>query len=194
MALNDVPQSTQTLANSQPLIRTNFQNIDTVFEVDHVGYNDSGEGKHKKVTLPAQAVAPTFSSTDNGLYSKVLSTKNEMYIHKQTSAGTADIPFTSSSLSASVPASGSGGWTWLPSGMYIVSGSGNANGLTTVTITNPPPTQILNVQLTPFSTGITYQNLEIRLVDILSNSQFRIFGSVNGVAAVAGFSFLVTGY
>ena len=196
MALNDVPLSTQTLASTQPDIRTNFQVIDTAFSVDHVDYNAAGQGKHNQVTLPEQSVAPTFTGTDNGVYSKLRNTYNEIYIHKQTFAGTDEIPFTASILSSSTPVSGAEGYTYLPSGIHHSWGSGSATGLTTITIASnlAPPTQILNVQLTPFDPSTTYKDVEIRLVDILSRTQFRVFGSVAGASASASFSFFVIGY
>jgi len=192
----NIPQASQRLKDSQADLLANFQAIKQLIDVNHGTFGSASEGKHTKVTYPVQSPAPTFSAGDLGTYSFLNSStnKNELYVHKIQNATTADIPLTASILSASTPAQGAGGWTYLPSGIYMNWGSGNGNGLTTITITNPPPNQLLSIQLTPFSSGTTYANLEIRLVDILSNSQFRIFASVNGAAAAAGFSFFSIGY
>src|ERR1700750_377068 len=197
MALNDVPLPGQNLLVTRNPINQNFSVLDTTFSIDHVAYNTSGQGKHNKVTLPVQSPAPAFTGGDLGLYSFLNTTtnKNELYVHKITGAATVDIPLTASTLSATAaPGSGTGGWTYLPSGMFMTFGSGNGNGLTTVTLSFPPPTQILNVQLTPQSAGTSYVNLQVRMIDILSRTQFRIFVSVNGAAAAGGFSFSVIGY
>lgn len=196
MPLNNVPLSGQTLNQTRVPINQNFAVIATTFAVDHVDYNVSGQGKHNKVSFPVQSPASTFSAGDLGLYSFLNPTtgKNELYVHKIQNATTADIPLTASVLSTSTPAQNIGGWTYLPSGIFQTWGSGNGNGLTTVTLSNPPPTQINNIQLTPFSSSTSYVDLQVRWVDTLSRTQFRIFVSVNGVAALGGFSFFVTGY
>jgi hypothetical protein len=57
MALNDVPLSSQSLADSQNPIRQNFKTyIEPNFAVDHIGFNTGADsGYHLKITLPAPA-------------------------------------------------------------------------------------------------------------------------------------------
>lgn len=194
---NTIPQASQRLKDSQPDLLENFQAIQELVEVNHVTFNTADFGKHKFVTFPVQNPAPTFGATELGLYSFLNGTtaKNELYVNKISGATQKQIPMTASTLSASsAPASGTGGWTYLPSGMFMTFGSGNANGLTTVTLSTPPPNAILNVQLTAAGNTTTYSNQTVRFIDILSNSQFRMFGSLNGAAGATGFTFLVIGY
>lgn len=194
MALNNVPLTGQSLNVTKVPINQNFSVIDTAFSVDHVSYNTTGQGKHNKVSFPLQAVAPVFLAGEEGLYNVALGGVSELYVHKQSAAGTKEIPMTASTLSTSTPGSAVGGWTWLPSGYYETWGSGNGNGLTTVTLTTPPPNIMSNVIVCPFANATVFVNLQIRLVNIISRSQFRVFVSVNGVAASGGFSFRVIGY
>lgn len=196
MALNDVPQAGQTLANTQPLIRTNFSVIDTAFTVDHVACNTAGQGKHNKVTFPVQGAAPVFAATEEGLYNKLVSGVAELFVHKQSLAGTKEIPFTQSILSTVTPTIGDGGWTYLPSGIHIswgyaittVGGDGN------YPLQFPPPTKLLSVLVTPNIPGASYVNLQVRLNGYPDNTSFQAFVSVNGYAAPGKFNFLAIGY
>lgn len=208
MALNDVPLSSQSLADTQNPIRQNFSTINTVFEVDHVAYGAAGQGQHAKVTLPVQAPAPTFAAGLLGIYSflNANTAKNEAYIHKQTGATTANIPFTASVLSSSsAPAAGSGGWTYLPSGLILI--FGNETGLTGGSkfidytgVGIPSLVQALTVIVTPFNTNGGDQNFAVRLIDIsLTNTQFEIYvssrtstGAASG--SIGGVQYLVIGY
>lgn len=203
MALNNVPLSGQTLNDTRVPINQNFSVIDTAFSIDHVDYNAGGQGKHAKVTLPVQAGAPAFAGTDNGFFNLLYatSTKQEIYVHKQSGAGTANIPFTASTLSANAaPASNAGMWTFLPSGLLLKSGSSIdlAGGLIQVTPTGGPNfTQILSVIIGAYSNTSTGDlNFAVRLVDINSANTFRVYISsrTSTGAAPGGFQFLAIGY
>lgn len=55
--LNNIPQATDAKNTSQPQILENFSQIYTVFSIDHETFAaPNGEGKHKQVTFPAQAI------------------------------------------------------------------------------------------------------------------------------------------
>lgn len=197
MSLNNVPLSGQSLGVTLNPINQNFSVIDTDFSVDHVPYNTSGEGKHNKVTLPVQASSPVFAAGDNGVYNLALSAVNEIYLHKQSAAGTKEIPMTASILSSNAaPAAYSNGYTWLPSGIYLAWGRpASLGGLVTVTLPNPPPNGIINVIVSPFNgaggvTQITYVSLQ----NIISNSQFTVNLGINGAPVSAVFTYLVIGF
>lgn len=151
MALNNVPQSGQTLNDTRNPIRTNFSVINAAFLVDHVEYNLANQGFHNKVTMPVQVAAPAFAAGINGIYNlnNATTTKNELYVHKQQDAGTADIPFTASTLSSSTPGSAASGWTYLPSGI-ILQWTNSSSNVTPKAVNFPItfPNQVLNVQVT----------------------------------------------
>lgn len=182
MALIVVPNPGQTLNSSRPDINNNFQVISDDFSIDHVAYNTTGEGKHNKTTFPVQAMAPSpIDAGDDVLYNllNATTTKNELYIHKQTNAGTSDIPLTASILSQSTPIAGASGWTMLPSGIIMRWENFSGNGLTTITL-NPGYisfTTIYSIMLTVVDPSTSDVNSAVRLVDILSNTQFRVFFS-----------------
>lgn len=195
MALNDVPQPSQTLASTQNPIRTNFATIDTAFTIDHAPYGSGNQGMHNKVTLPVLGAAPVYAAGNSGFFNLAVAGVNEVFINKQAHAGVQQVPFTASILSFATPGSVTDGWTYLPSGIFLRWGTGNANGLTTVTLTPSPPTQILNVMVCPYTPAVTgYVNVTVRVVDVLSNTQFRVFGSLNDAPGITGFMYMVVGY
>lgn len=126
---NLIPQPTDQLSVSQGQILTNFGSIKSLVDIDHVDFANNDAGKHNKSSYVTQSPAPTFAATEVGIYNFVYptTTKNEGYVHKQTSASTAEIPFTASILSTSLPAILSAGWTYLPSGILLKWGSSTTN-------------------------------------------------------------------
>jgi hypothetical protein len=210
MAYNqNIPQATDKLKDSQPDILANFQAIKTLVDINHVTFDDpSGDqGKHKWITFPVQVSAPSFGAGEEGLYNlpynNTSNTVNETFVHKQTSSGTQDIPFTASILSQnSSPGNNTTGWSWLPSGILIrwESITGLPGGLSTITLSAgfPSFTQIFTVIVSPYNASTSDQNFAVRLVDILSGTQFRIYASsrtTTGAAAagVAGAKFFIIG-
>jgi hypothetical protein len=61
MALNPVPQSNQTLGQTQNPILVNFSTLDTTFTVNHIPYNAAGPGagRHSVVNFVNQMAVPT---------------------------------------------------------------------------------------------------------------------------------------
>ena len=68
-----VPQGTQQINQTQLPIEVNFQSIASLIEVNHVGFNESLEGKHTFVSYVQQSADPSTSSTEMALYSKPVS-------------------------------------------------------------------------------------------------------------------------
>ena len=183
MALNNVPLTGQSLGVTKVPINQNFAVIDAAFQVDHVDFNVAGQGKHNQVTLPVQSPAPAFAAGEEGIYNFLNATTvvNELYIHKQTSVGTAEIPATASILSQSVPAMGAPGWTMLPSGIILRWETFTAGGPGLRTVTLSPGyinfTTIYAVLATPLDPSAGDVNFAVRLVQILNNTQFQLYFS-----------------
>ena len=120
----DVPQGTQKQSVTQAPIQSNFQAIKELVEIDHEAFNLANNvGKHKRVSLQVQAPAPTFDipAKDVGLYNFLnpTTTKNELYVHRQTNNSPAEVPFTASKMSNTTMNSCVNGWSYLPSGLLI---------------------------------------------------------------------------
>ncbi len=177
--LNNVPQTTQSLGQTQSLISANFSTINTANSINHVAYNDASgdQGKHKLVEFPVQLVIPTFAATETGLYNKVpaapfpLTLKQETFIHTQRFSGAVDIPMSASILSTSSPAALSSGWTYLPSGLIIKWASNvSCTGLQVVTFptggTIPAFSVCLSVIPQIAQGGASDTNLAVRLTAV----------------------------
>jgi len=69
----NVPQGTQQINQTQDPIEVNFQSISDFVEVNHVGFNQTLEGRHTFVSYIQQATDPSTSANEMALYSKVVS-------------------------------------------------------------------------------------------------------------------------
>lgn len=181
MALNiNIPQANQTLSITQPLILNNFNAINTAFAVDHVNFNDAGQGKHNKITFPVQVLPIVIAVGDLALYSllNATTTKNELNVYKANNAGYVNVPFTASILSNSAPIQDGDGWSYLPSGLIIQWGNfttGFSTGTTSQNFLIPFPTAALSLQLTLKDYGLQPAiNDYFFNAKITSNAAFRV--------------------
>ncbi len=137
MALNDVPLTGQTLNTTRPLIRANFQTIDSAFLVDHVDYNTAGAGKHEKVTLVANNAA-AFLAGEMGMFNNNVAPYNRPDIWIQRGVGvtsTTLFPMTGYNFAGTGAGTGGIGWTYIPSGMKMMWGTVTTSAGGTAVIT-----------------------------------------------------------
>ena len=192
MTLNDVPDSTQTLATTQPLIKTNFQTIDAAFQIDHVAYVGADQGKHNQVTLPAHV--GTVPATG-------VAQATELYLFNQNAAPSSvpDIWLkrgtNATAYPTSYPITGTKtvltkSWSYLPSGIILQWGndSVNANSTISVTFLLTFPSTAINIQLTPFSSSDTPAN-SIVIAGSKSATAFNVLN--NGSSQVAFYWFAI---
>jgi len=85
MAYSDVPFTIdETLSVSQPKIKQNFLDINTVISVDHETFGAAnGQGKHKWVKLTEQVDQATLVN-EMALYIKDNVTEPNLYLRKKT--------------------------------------------------------------------------------------------------------------
>jgi hypothetical protein len=209
MAYNsNIPQPSDLLSQSQSDLLNNFMAIQALIDVNHVDFASGDQGKHKWVTLPSQGAIPpsgsSFGATELGLYNAVSSatTKQELFINKTNQITVVQVPMTASTLSTnSAPASASGFWTYLPSGLIMVGGAatGTIGGLNTGTITSVTLTQLLTVVVCPYNSTTTGDlNFATRLVAITGANTFQVYissrTSTGAASGQCGYSFLAIGY
>lgn len=73
----DTPQAPQQFNLSQPEILANFQAINELISVNHVGFNTPNDfGKHKFVQMPFQADDPETSENVIAMYTKATGSPN----------------------------------------------------------------------------------------------------------------------
>ena len=192
--LNQVPQATQTLAQTQNDILVNFSVIDTAFSVNHVPYNDGSgnQGLHQFVQMPSGTPTIATGASQIGLYANTgaISGAPELFFQRAGLAANSGYAITEG-LGASP------GWTRLPSGIILKWKTGNSFGggssvtINASSIVGPPLSNIFTILITPISTSL-YNN-----VIAISNITFPSFTvtAQNGssVASSTTFSFLVIG-
>ncbi len=133
-----VPQGTQQINNTQVPIEVNFQSISDFVEVNHVGFNNSLEGKHTFISYVAQSTDPSTSANEMALYSKYVSGDTNLMemFYRYPSNGTVvqltgttnystgtnggTFPSHSGILNGATASWGSGFWQYLSNGVLIM--------------------------------------------------------------------------
>ena len=84
----NMPQGTQTLAQTQQLINDNFTVINSSIATNHVPLTDgtaANRGKHNLVVMPVQAAGPVTGATETAVYTKSLGGTPTVYFRKNNS-------------------------------------------------------------------------------------------------------------
>lgn len=143
---SNVPTASQLISQSQSIINANFQALAPW---------GNGYG-----AFSLQSGAPAFSANTDYMYllSYATTSTNELWLHKQTTAGLSEVPFTASKMSNNAAASCDNGWTYLPSGLLMKWGSTAAPGASvnitpTATSGGPNFSRVFRVFLTPLDGG-----------------------------------------
>lgn len=144
----DTPASiNETFSVSQPKIAANFNAIKDLVDQDHETFGAANEGKHKQVTMPAQAAASTTTASERAIYCKNnAAAAPALWIQDAGVGAPADgIDFTTAIKAAE-------GFTTLPSGIMFIWGSINIPGGTqaaTATFVNTGfPNAVFTIQAT----------------------------------------------
>ncbi len=110
----NIPISSDIPAQSQAQFLTNFQQLNTVFDADHVPFNDAtsaNRGKHDKSTYIAGS-DPATAAGEIAVYSKNAGGVPELFMRDQSSG-------TVIQLSKGVPSATFPGSTFLPGGVSM---------------------------------------------------------------------------
>ena len=200
---NNIPQPGDAKNKSQADMLGNFAAIQTLVDVNHVDFADAvNQGKHNIVTLPLTLTspsAPSFLSTEQGLYNLVNSTTttNEIYVHKQTVDSGTEVAMTASRMSSTAKATCVNGWSYLPSGLLIVWGNIGATSGSSVSITpvssssSPNFSKVFKVFLTPSDTAGTTFTCGQSTTPNDTTGNFSAF--LNNPSATTSINYLVIG-
>lgn len=144
--VSNVPTASQLISQSQPIINANFQALAPW---------GNGYG-----AFSLQVAAPSFSANTDYMYllNYATTSTNELWLHKQTTAGLSEVPFTASKMSNNAAASCDNGWTYLPSGLLVKWGRVAAPTATvsitpTATSGGPNFSRVFRVFVSPQDTG-----------------------------------------
>ena len=111
----NIPQASDIPSQSQGEMLTNFSQLNTVFDVDHVPFNDgtvSNRGKHDQSTYIELGADPSTAANEVAVYCKDVGGNSRLFM-RQESAGTVI------QLSGANPTSGTSGSTFLAGGLII---------------------------------------------------------------------------
>jgi len=157
----NVPQGTDTFGQSQVDFLENFSQLNTLYGKDHVAWDGGSEaGKHTALRLQQQAVDPTVTAAEGGLYVKLVGNNEELF-YRYNSGGTqnnAVIPLTNKGAvgggifsSARVQWNGAT-WNIIGSGINFASAAGTSSSLV-ITFTNAAPSGDYVTLITGMNTG-----------------------------------------
>lgn len=170
----NVPVTGQSLNASRDIINGNFQIL-----------SPYGNGFS---FFTVQLTAPTFASNTDYIYNMAFMSANELFVHKQTTSGLSEVPFTASVMSLSSAADSINGWSYLPSGLLIKWGTVQAASAIIFPVNvaslsgGPVYSQVFQTYLTPYWQGP---------VTALASS---VFLAASGTTSDGNFTCFVTNY
>lgn len=173
MALIVTPNSGQNLNQTLVPIQSNFGTINTAWNVNHVEYGVTGQGKHNLVTFPVQASDPaTTMAQEAALYTKTVSGQPYLFL-KNLNNGSV-VNFSQFIVTAGVDTS-----TTLPSGIIIKCGQlttgGGGTGIGSVTFTTPFNTILAAYATAASTTPLGHQNDQtVARIDAYSTTELTI--------------------
>jgi hypothetical protein len=133
MAYNpNIPMANDVISQSQPLIEENFQEINTLIQVNHATFGTPNAGKHNIVTLPVNANPTPTLIGEGSIYSETSALTGNTELAWQRDNGGPVIEWTG--LGA-----GTNGWTRLPSGILLKWGTVSAALANPVVVLYPVP-------------------------------------------------------
>lgn len=89
----NIPQASQLISVTQPLIQANFNSLDTFLRVDHVALNAVNQGSHQAIHLTQQGgvfpgTDPTTTASELGFYARMDSSNVLRLFMREPSSGT----------------------------------------------------------------------------------------------------------
>lgn len=155
----NIPLPTDLISVSQGDIKNNFVSVNAAWNINHVGFNATGAGKHNFVQYPFQGSDPATNSTEWATY-----TKTAGYFIRAPSNG-AIIQLTANVT----PSAANPGITFLPGGAIMQWGQAAFVG-TNPTLTVVFPTMFPGTSFNVQATMIAFGNAVA--VQSNTNSQF----------------------
>ena len=163
----NIPNATDIPAQSQPLLKLNFQYLQAFASVDHNFTGNSvsvGDGLHKKVTFLANGAAPGLTGGVSALFADLINGQSALWI--QNAAG--NFPIT-----GILPSIGVNGYTCLPGGLMLVWGTRVNYASSTAINFTPNFTALFGIWVSNvFDAGAS--NVPILQVETPSNASFKI--------------------
>ncbi len=74
-----IPDGPNDPADDQPRMKTNFQSISDLIDVDHVGFNVATAGQHDQISFALNQAAPAAGAANSVLYTNLVSSISELF-------------------------------------------------------------------------------------------------------------------
>lgn len=88
----NIPQATDKPSQSQAQIASNFSDLDTVFNDNHIGFSQADDrGEHRKVTFNSIIADPAEADPKATLYTKTIGGDSELFYEKYDNAAAANL-------------------------------------------------------------------------------------------------------
>jgi hypothetical protein len=190
-----VPIIGDSLGSTRDRIRGNFQQINTVFAINHIAFNQTGQGKHPFLQMPEQVTAPITLANEAGFYPKVgtnpaetnlwMRGENNGFEYQLTAADQTNVGVFGNNTAYA--ANQTGGWTFLPGGLIMQYGLITVapnGGTATITFPKAYTSQVYSVVLTFNRTdpSSVVQTVRLSNFNAASLSSFNFYsGSNNNV-------------
>lgn len=192
---NAIPQAADIISASQAQLLDNFIALQQLFEVNHVNFNQGGQGKHKWLTMPVQAPDPATAAGEMAMFTRTsaYTAAPELCVKRENNGTVTEI---TSSLGASP------GWGFTSSGLLLkwgllTTGAGDFPG---GTVFNFPVAATIPVFGTVLTAYISVTNA-VAGADIaatlraVTTTQITVLGTQRtaNVGAAVNFYYLVVG-
>ena len=174
-------------------IRGNFEAIDTAWDINHVGIDDTNEGKHGPIHI-IETSEPTTGTSEAALYlydTSLTLNYGELFFKRDSRSGENAYPITAAERDTS-------GWTYLPSGILLkwgtASGTGSVGYFFPTGSTYPEFSEIYHVFCTVVNNGSGDTNEAVR-IQWMSTTAFQFYTSSRSSTGskAATFSWLAIG-
>ena len=165
----NIPQPNDIPSQSQAQILTNFQQLNTVFDVDHVPFNDgtaANRGKHDQSTYIELGADPTTLSGELAVYSKDNAGATTLYLRQESNGSVIQ-------MSGPNPTPGASGTTFLPGGLLLKWGILN-NPTDSAVVTFPDGGFPSNAYSLTFAISRNGTSSTVTYYTGLTNTQFTV--------------------
>ncbi len=175
----NVPQAAQLIRITQQPIENNFQAINELINVNHVGFQDPiNYGKHTFTSLPSQGSSPTTVNNEMSVFCAPSAGANpyEIYYRYPNNGDVVQLTgSTGGSSSATTP-----GYTYLSSTVFMMWASASVSSSTSNVITFPTGggfptfTEVYHIQYCPKTSYTNFTNAVYISAVTTTNFTFRI--------------------
>lgn len=175
----NVPTANQRPSVSQPIIQNNFQQLNNIFDEDHINYTAAADnGEHRKISLNDPLAAdPNLPDPKASLYTKTVSGDTELFFEKYDNTASANLVQQLTNLPITTGIRHGGNQeTWItPWGMRFTCGiSGPFSGTSTDNFLVPFTTKVFCVTASAYDLNVNRVSATTTLTQLILHTENNI--------------------